>query len=107
MLQLNETAWESLIDDCEDFFSPAPNCVNGGIGDSLTGSDCKRPRQSQGWWLLSATNGKFAIAPHSDYDTGIVPNAGVDWRTVQGEGVSGSSSCCTHSLNKCWPTSVT
>ena len=88
LVQLNETAWESLINDCEDFFSPAPNCVNGGIGDSLTGSDCKRPRQSQGWWLLSATNGKIAIASHSDFGTGIVPNAGSDWQTVQGEGVS-------------------
>ena len=87
LLQLNETAWEQLVDDC-DLFSSAPNCLSGGIADAQTGSDCKRPRQSQNWWLSGMTVGKIPIQPHFDFDTGIVPNAGVDWRTVQGEGVS-------------------
>ena len=87
LFQLNETAWENLVNDC-DLFSSAPNCLNGGIADALTGKDCTRPRQSQSWWLLGGTVGKIPIQPHFDFDTGIVPNGGVDWRTVQGEGVS-------------------
>ena len=86
MVQLNQTAWQSLVGSC-DLFSPAPNCLNGGVADSVTGSACQRPRQSNGWWLFSATQGKFAIEQY-DYGTGIVPNAGSDWQTVQGEGVS-------------------
>lgn len=82
--QLNQTAWQSLVGSC-DLFSPAPNCLNGGVADSVTGSACQRPRQSNGWWLFSATQGKFAIEQY-DYGTGIVPNAGSDWQTVQGEG---------------------
>lgn len=77
----------NLVNDC-DLFSPAPNCLNGGIADALTGSDCKRPRQPQSWWLVAGSSGKIPIQPHYDFDTGIVPNAGVDWRTIQGEGVS-------------------
>lgn len=91
LLQLNETAWEGLVDDC-DLFSSAPNCLSGGIADALTGKECTRPRQSQSWWALGSTAGKIPIQPHYDFDTGIVPNAGVDWRTIQGEGVSAHSS---------------
>ncbi|KAL3141520.1 hypothetical protein ABBQ32_004770 [Trebouxia sp. C0010 RCD-2024] len=83
--QLNETLWVNLVNDC-DLFSPAPNCLNGGIADALTGDDCKRPRQPQSWWLMAGSSGKIPIQPHYDFDTGIVPNAGVDWRTIQGEG---------------------
>lgn len=82
----------SLVNDC-DLFSPAPNCLNGGIADALTGNDCKRPRQPQSWWLWAGSSGKIPIQPHFDFDTGIVPNAGVDWRTIQGEGVSSPAVC--------------
>ena len=85
-LQLNQTAWTNLVGNC-DLFTSAPNCLNGGVADAITGSACQRPRQSNGWWLFSATQGKFAIEQY-DYGTGIVPNAGADWQTVQGEGVS-------------------
>ena len=85
-LQLNQTAWTTLVGNC-DLFTSAPNCLNGGVADAITGSACQRPRQSNGWWLFSATQGKFAIEQY-DYGTGIVPNAGSDWQTVQGEGVS-------------------
>ena len=85
-LQLNQTAWTNLVGNC-DLFTSAPNCLNGGVADAITGSACQRPRQSNGWWLFSATQGKFAIEQY-DYGTGIVPNAGSDWQTVQGEGVS-------------------
>ena len=89
-LQLNQTAWTNLVGNC-DLFTSAPNCLNGGVADAITGSACQRPRQSNGWWLFSATQGKFAIEQY-DYGTGIVPNAGADWQTVQGEGVSTFSS---------------
>ncbi|DBA77252.1 hypothetical protein WJX79_006430 [Trebouxia sp. C0005] len=82
--QLNQTAWTNLVGNC-DLFTSAPNCLNGGVADAITGSACQRPRQSNGWWLFSATQGKFAIEQY-DYGTGIVPNAGSDWQTVQGEG---------------------
>ena len=78
------------MNDC-DLFTPAPNCLNGGVGDDLTGSACQRPRQSNNYWLTSITEGKYAIERY-DYGTGIVPNAGSDWTTVQGEGVSTASS---------------
>ena len=90
-MQLNQTTWRELVNDC-DLFSPAPNCLNGGVGDNQYGNDCQRPRQSNSYWLTSLTEGKYAIERY-DYDTGIVPNAGSDWRTVQGEGVCISASC--------------
>ena len=85
--------WTDLVANC-DLFTSAPNCLNGGVADAKTGNDCQRPYQSTSWWLFSATQGKFGIAPQYDYGTGIVPNAGSDWTTVQGEGVS-SQFCLT------------
>lgn len=82
--QLNQTAWTNLVGSC-DLFTSAPNCLNGGVADAITGAACQRPWQSNGWWLFSASQGKFAIEQY-DYGTGIVPNAGSDWQTVQGEG---------------------
>lgn len=82
--QINQTAWRSLVNDC-DLVSPAPNCLSGGVADAKYGNDCQRPRQSNSYWLTSITEGKYAIERY-DFDTGIVPNAGSDWRTVQGEG---------------------
>lgn len=89
------------MNDC-DLFTPAPNCLNGGVGDDLTGSACQRPRQSNNYWLTSITEGKYAIERY-DYDTGIVPNAGSDWRTVQGEGVSTASSHFAALVGICLP----
>lgn len=85
-LQLNQTQWRDLVNDC-DLFSPAPNCLSGGVGETKYGNDCQQPRQSNSYWLTSVTEGKYAIERY-EFDTGIVPNAGADWRTVQGEGVS-------------------
>lgn len=95
-VQINQTQWQNLVNDC-DLFSPAQNCLKGGIADPVTGSACRRPHQSDKYWLTSVTEGKFAIQRY-DFDTGIMPNAGGDWRTVQGEGVSFTHCTRSHGL---------